>query len=301
MVSGCDVSWIAVASSGAALAGQRVIMSRLAVKCKDSPSWKLDKGSGDRSYTQKIKFAPVDSFTQVPLVFMGFSLLDVVNEDDYRLSVAATSVDRTGLDLVLSTWGDTHVWSTHVSWMVLDESYLRTQDVQVAVGRIPFKKTLPQYRLHEGSGNRLVQQPVLFPKKFAEKPSVLPALSVIDLLRDTPPRLRLRPTSVGEAGAVMELSATEKGHVWGASCCWLAHAPAPSDHAGGKKAKIVPQAAARMHLTCLFGLITLSSSRSRCADSSSRASTCRRCSCSSTAVACLEQEGQRGYVLIGIL
>lgn len=191
------MSWIAVSASGASLAGQRVIASRQAFKCKDLPSWRLDKGKGDRTFKQAIQFHPADSFTQVPLVFMGFSLLDIVNEDDYRLNLATGSVEKTGLELHLSTWSETHVWSTHVSWLALDESYLRTQDVQVAVGRIPFKKTLPGYNLHEGAGARRIVQPMLFPKRFSHTPSVVSALAVIDLLRDTPPRVRARPLSCG--------------------------------------------------------------------------------------------------------
>ena len=307
------MSWIAVSASGASLAGQRVIASRQAFKCKDLPSWRLDKGKGDRTFKQAIKFHPADSFTQVPLVFMGFSLLDIVNEDDYRLNLATGVVEKTGLELHLSTWSETHVWSTHVSWLALDESYMRTQEVQVAVGRIPFKKTLAGYKLHEGSGNRHVHAPMMFPKKFSHTPSVVPALTLIDLLRDTPPRVRLQTAAVSAVNGTMELNTTEKGHVWGASCAWLAHAPAEKADAGGKKAKIqpapcAPSASASASLPSC-PLTAPSSHRRRrpgCRGSGGGRRGARSCRSGARArgrvagvsadVACVEQEGKGGCV-----
>lgn len=213
-----------MAANGVAVAGQRAILARYGATCKTTPNWILTEGDGERTFTQQVQFNPPDTFVQKPTVFCGLSLIDVVGDADYRLAVDAVNVTRTGLNLVTSTWHDSHVWSAYISWVAFEsDSSGMHANTRMFAGRMSFKNTLPQYGLQHGNGPRSTQQPLTFALPFANPPSVVPALALIDLLRARPPNVSTRATAVSNDKCAIELCAQGSSQVRGATCAWLAY------------------------------------------------------------------------------
>jgi len=122
----------------------------------------------------------------------------------------------------IGTWNDTKVWSCIVTYIALDETYSRNQDILILCGRIPFKRTLPGYNLEKGVGTRQIQQHVHFPKKFYSTPQILTSFCLVDFLIDQDIRAKIAPSYTNETGADVILSTWNGSHVWSSSVAWMA-------------------------------------------------------------------------------
>lgn len=87
----------------------------------DTPGWDLDQlpaaGGPDRVAQATVRF--VRPFRNAPLVHVGITGLDISNEDAARLTVTAANVTARGFDIVASTWFNTRLWRTQVSWLAI--------------------------------------------------------------------------------------------------------------------------------------------------------------------------------------
>ncbi len=86
-----------------------------------TPGWDLDQlpapGGPDRAARAYVAFAR--AFLAVPLVHLGITGLDVSNQDAARVTVTAANVTTEGFEIVVSTWFDTRIWRTQVSWLAI--------------------------------------------------------------------------------------------------------------------------------------------------------------------------------------
>lgn len=83
--------------------------------------WNLDQlpepGGPDRAARAAVRFAR--PFNAVPLIHLGVTGLDVSNQDAARVVVQAENVTTEGFEVVVSTWFDTRLWRTQVSWLAI--------------------------------------------------------------------------------------------------------------------------------------------------------------------------------------
>jgi hypothetical protein len=83
--------------------------------------WNLDQlpvhGGPDRSARVLVTFA--QPFNGVPLVHLGITGLDVCNKDAARVTVATANVTAQGFEIVVTTWLDSRLWRTQVSWLAI--------------------------------------------------------------------------------------------------------------------------------------------------------------------------------------
>lgn len=76
-----------------------------------TPSWSLDKGTGDRSFDFEVTFPT--PFIRPPTVVVGLSDLDAAR---VRVKIEATSITATGFNLHIFTWSDTLLYGVHANW-----------------------------------------------------------------------------------------------------------------------------------------------------------------------------------------
>ncbi|NEP50549.1 MAG: hypothetical protein F6K65_17760 [Moorea sp. SIO3C2] len=74
----------------------------------------LSKGDGRRRISGEKKFNT--NFTSEPVVYIALNDIDSDNDENLRLKVDVTDVNREGFQYVLETWGDTRVYSANASW-----------------------------------------------------------------------------------------------------------------------------------------------------------------------------------------
>jgi hypothetical protein len=70
-----------------------------------------------RQFTLSVPFA--SPFAAPPVVHAGLSGFDLDQGSSSRLSVAVTSIDASGFDIVLTTWRDSLVYSAEISWLAV--------------------------------------------------------------------------------------------------------------------------------------------------------------------------------------
>jgi hypothetical protein len=225
------VSWLPVSG---------VLGGSVSAKCKTTQGWKLDKGKGDRSHQFTVPFST--SLSAVPAVFVGLSMIDIVNDDDCRLSVATGTVEKSSMTIQISTWGETKVWAAGASWIALP---VVADDPLLQTGRMPFKKHMPGYGLHEGNGPRQVSQAAAFPRRYADAPAACLALSLLDVLKGTEATAFLAIQKALPDRLDVQLKAEGAGLIWGSSAQWLTcgtpakrAAADPSDGVQPKQAKV---------------------------------------------------------------
>jgi H-type lectin domain-containing protein len=76
--------------------------------------WKLNDGTGDRTYRQHIDFG--ESFPEVPATALGITYLESTVAP-VRVAVEAKNVSPQGFDVEIRTWRNTHVWSCGGFWI----------------------------------------------------------------------------------------------------------------------------------------------------------------------------------------
>lgn len=75
---------------------------------RNDPGWRLDQGTGIRTFTKHVDFNP--DFTQAPKVVVGIAHFDIDNGGNARLKVRPLNVTNEGFDLVIETWANTIVY-----------------------------------------------------------------------------------------------------------------------------------------------------------------------------------------------
>lgn len=81
------------------------------------PDWKLNTGSGERTYTTPVKF---DSpFRVPPKVSLSLSGQDVGEAKNSRVQLIAKNITVNGFDLVYKTWSDSVIFSAWATWIAI--------------------------------------------------------------------------------------------------------------------------------------------------------------------------------------
>jgi len=225
----CNVSWFAVDVSLSGIP-PLILTGREAFK-RGVNNWNLTGSLGDRSHHHSLKFTN-PFHDHAPLSFAAFSLVDILNIDDLRITTNVREDHKSKESLVLdiSTWLATQVWSTHVSWIAFDQALTTNppfvqplgKKLMIQTGRRPFKKGMPQFILCEGTGVRNFSQHVVFPKPFKFAPQVMIAFSGLDLLTVADHRLKCETNSINEKGFNLDVSTWENSMVWSCSVSWIA-------------------------------------------------------------------------------
>ena len=78
---------------------------------------KLQKGEGERSITESITFNK--AFKQVPVVKVSLSGIDTGDDRPTRIDVRAENVTTEGCDIVMGTWGNSHIYFLKVNWTAI--------------------------------------------------------------------------------------------------------------------------------------------------------------------------------------
>jgi hypothetical protein len=224
---------------------------------KTDHGYKLDSGNGERSLSRVKAF---DSrFTDVPVVLVGYSMLDLVNEKggEIALSADVVSVQQGHVELSAKVYQATKQWSASISWIAIDPSLLAPRqgaNLAIYASRIKSSVHIPGFSLHNGEGARFNDKRVAFEPPFNSPPSVATFLSSFTLLLSPDPRnmqrngpqngeddddesnsspdhdsdtaLDLRIISSDERrtthGFDMRLSTWNDSRVWDAQSSWLA-------------------------------------------------------------------------------
>ena len=66
------------------------------------------------------------SLTHMYLVFLGLSAVDILDESDHRLAATAADVTAKGFSITMSTWLDSLIWSSEVTWIAFDSAFLNS-------------------------------------------------------------------------------------------------------------------------------------------------------------------------------
>jgi hypothetical protein len=80
--------------------------------------WKLNEGTGDGAFQQRINFG--ESFSELPAVIVGITYLESTVAP-VRVAVEAKNVSKQGFDINIRTWRETLVWSCGGFWMAYTE------------------------------------------------------------------------------------------------------------------------------------------------------------------------------------
>jgi len=216
-------SWFAYEASreenGILLSGKQSFTSQ-------TPQWRLDKGQGNRVYTRTVSFDV--NFGAPPEVFVALSQLDVSNDTDLRLSVQANNIKRGSFDLVVSTWSDTRVYGCNVTWLAFDASYSepKVHKLNLHQGEHSFKKTDAGYTMLQGEGDRFMKFKVNIPRRYQDNPSVLVALSQLDIEREKDHRCCACAENVSAGSFDIKVNTWKDTRVWSATARWLSHGTA---------------------------------------------------------------------------
>lgn len=81
----------------------------------NTKGYTLDKNSGDRIFTQEVRFA--SPFETIPNVVVAVNKLEADKTQNVRIDVQATAISRDGFVLRIKTWGDSKVNVVGGSWV----------------------------------------------------------------------------------------------------------------------------------------------------------------------------------------
>ena len=79
-----------------------------------TPGWTLNQGSGNRTQSFQIQFGT--EFSNPPTVVAALSGIDVDNQHNTRVYLTVQNITGTGFTLVVTTWGDTILYSVWGMW-----------------------------------------------------------------------------------------------------------------------------------------------------------------------------------------
>lgn len=85
------------------------------VKDKNDVEWRLNAGIGERASGYFVKFKK--KFPQPPHVVAALSYLDNIKEHNLRIGVKVRSVTKEGFEAVFTTWSDTRIYGSGVTWL----------------------------------------------------------------------------------------------------------------------------------------------------------------------------------------
>lgn len=77
----------------------------------------LNKGNGDRVFTQEISFAK--PFNTKPEVYVSLNSLDANKNANIRIEAKAISVSRDGFTIQIKTWSDSQINLVGGSWIAV--------------------------------------------------------------------------------------------------------------------------------------------------------------------------------------
>ncbi len=68
-----------------------------------------------RTYKEHVNFT--QPFKSTPNIVTSITQIEITNETFTRIKVSHELADKNGFDIVITTWGDTRVYSASVSWI----------------------------------------------------------------------------------------------------------------------------------------------------------------------------------------
>lgn len=95
----------------ASLAAKRCESGYVGFRPHDQPT----DGNGGRLHKKRIAFST--PFASVPVIAAGINHLDVGNAANTRLVTTAADVDKTGFDLSMYEWSNSHTYGSTAVWM----------------------------------------------------------------------------------------------------------------------------------------------------------------------------------------
>ncbi len=80
----------------------------------------MANGSGGRKSTTHVKFAK--KYSETPIVTLGVIELDVFHAANQRYNILIKNITKEGFDVEFSTWADSKIYSSNVSWQAVGKS-----------------------------------------------------------------------------------------------------------------------------------------------------------------------------------
>jgi hypothetical protein len=95
-----------------------VMQSGIVTFGQSNTGWKLNSGTGERTFTGKVGFPAPFSGTHPPTVTVALAGIDASPQDSaVRVKVAPTGVaDQSSFDVAITTWAGSAVYNVWVSW-----------------------------------------------------------------------------------------------------------------------------------------------------------------------------------------
>lgn len=81
----------------------------------NTKGYTLSQNSGDRIYTQEVRFTK--PFETMPNVVVAVNKLEADKSQNVRIDVQATAISRDGFVLRIKTWGDSKINVVGGSWV----------------------------------------------------------------------------------------------------------------------------------------------------------------------------------------
>eukprot|EP00163_Fabomonas_tropica_P010647 TRINITY_DN2086_c0_g1_i11.p1 TRINITY_DN2086_c0_g1~~TRINITY_DN2086_c0_g1_i11.p1 ORF type:complete len:566 (-),score=179.74 TRINITY_DN2086_c0_g1_i11:232-1929(-) len=172
----------------------------------------LKKGTGERTVIQRIAFDSVP-FEYPPMVHVALSSLDVDDEAATRINVEARNVGVYGMDIVVTTWGDSKVRRLAVDWFAYSTIY--AADSALRTGRVSVKKPPRTYLKR-----------IFFPSRFTNAPEVTVAIAGLHVLYGGANDVSVKVQSVNEGSMEILMTAGPGTTVEWIRYAWTAYEPA---------------------------------------------------------------------------
>eukprot|EP01129_Flabellula_baltica_P009435 TRINITY_DN3853_c0_g1_i2.p1 TRINITY_DN3853_c0_g1~~TRINITY_DN3853_c0_g1_i2.p1 ORF type:complete len:211 (+),score=35.79 TRINITY_DN3853_c0_g1_i2:22-633(+) len=173
------------------------------------PEWNLLNGQGTRTLKKLIVFP--FSFETTPMISIGFSLMDIVNQyEDYQIKCYAETVSSVGFTLCVETWGDSSVWSCDVSWVAVECKH--------GIGNIccGIYEGSENMSLCEGSGTRSYTRRIYFGNEFPDVPHVVTFISGMNVSLESDIILECSTREVTTEYFELEIQTRKESCVYGA-------------------------------------------------------------------------------------
>eukprot|EP00727_Mastigamoeba_balamuthi_P002182 m51a1_g11961 hypothetical protein (367) ;mRNA; f:796648-798256 len=196
--------------------------SKRADKKLSTKGWKMHKGSGRRNFVQHVNFAR--PFTEAPNVFLAFSALDLLSDDNHRCWVSPTNVTERGFDISFGTDQGSHVWSASASFFAYEKAPAAHDGSHIESGNYMVNRHTPGYGLSFGAGERNVTARILFRKPFANgvAPRVAVCLAGVDAAPTADHRVAVLARDVTHEAFVLVVRTWSNSAVNSVSVAWLA-------------------------------------------------------------------------------
>ena len=93
----------------------KILSKRVVFTVEDELPSSFESDTGNRRFQKRIEFP--EPFENCPVVQVSLAHIDIINQFNSRIGVAAESADHNGFELVFETWADTSIRGIGVVWI----------------------------------------------------------------------------------------------------------------------------------------------------------------------------------------